>query len=338
MNRIKEGGRIAKAGLQMYERFGYPVWLPRVASGYYIFVHYWIGTIESSLDPLKAAYEIGMTHGDVEFAFAAAMTHTFVQFETRPLLETLSAYERLRERMLFYSQKTVWDTTRPFCQCIHNLLGRAGPGGPTVLEGEILDHGTLCHFQEHSAMLFLFANVHLMVLSYLFGDTEQATECAKVIRPLTNYPPGGMEGAMLVFYDGLIAARNAQTKPKAWRCRRRAENQLKRLSHWAKYAPHTFLCRAFLLEAELRVACGDHLSAHSKYVAAIALAQDSGFLSIVALSNELAAKYFLRRSEEKIAQGSLREAFEYYERWGATAKAENLRKELKELNKEEVKR
>jgi len=313
----------------MYERFGFPVWMPRVASGYYLFVHFWVGTIESSLEPLKTAYEIGMTHGDVEFAFAAAMTYLFVQFEMRPLLETLSAYERLRERMMFYSQETVWSLTRPFCQSIHNLLGHTGPGGPTVLEGDFLDHGTLRRFQEHSPTLYLFVNFHGMVLNYLFGDLKQASECAKVVRPMTNYPPGGMEGALLVFYDGLIAARNAQMKQKAWRSRRRAEHQLKRLSHWAKFAPHTFLCRAFLLEAELRVACGDHLSAHSKYVAAIALAKDSGFLNIVALSNELAAKYFLQRSEEKIAEGFLREALEYYERWGAIAKVEHLRCEFK---------
>ena len=80
------------------------------------------------------------------------------------------------------------------------------------------------------------------------------------------------------------------------------------------------------------MATGDHLSVHSKFVAAISLAKDSGFLDIIALSNELAARYWmLQRSDEERAKPYLREALEYYEKWCAKAKSESLSQEFKHL-------
>lgn len=298
---------------------------------YYGLVHLWIGPYASAVGPLKIAYEVGMVHGDLDVAFGAALMYLFAQFEIKPLEETVAAYERLRERMVLYGQETTFALTQPSLECMTNLVGRYGNGGPTVFEGDFVNAEALSQFREHNPTIFIFANFHLMMLNYLFNDNERATACAKVVRPMVDHPPSGIDAAMLVLFDGLIAVRNVQRLGKnARRYRRRAVKQLKRLMHWATRAPHTFLCRAFLLEAELKAASGE-LSAYSKYVAAIALAKDSGFLNIVALGNELAARYVLRNSEEALAKSFLLEAMNFYEQWGATAKVEHLRPEYDKI-------
>lgn len=293
---------------------------------YFLFIHFWKDTVPSAAEPLSYTFEVGMSTGDIEFGMVAMLTATWTQFEVRCLPDVEKDYQRLRERISFYGQSNLMTMTRPALQCIHNLLGRNAE--PTMLVGDIMDETTLHQLQETNELFFVFAHFHLMMLSYLFGDTEKATACAKVVAPMTKDPMGGMEAALLVFFDGLIAARNAQIFGK-WKYRRHAAKQLKRLRHWAKHSPHTFLCRQFLLEAELQVAKGDHLSVHSKYVAAIALAKNAGLLNITGLANELAARYYVQRNDEEQARPFGREALEYYELWGAMAKVESLSEEFK---------
>jgi len=273
-----------------------------------------------------------MTTGDIEYSLGAALMYTWIQFGLRPLPETVREYERLRERITLYGQETVFKLTKPALQMMHNLLGRSGPAGPTFLQGEIMDDSDLHSMEKDNETFFVFANFHLMMLNYLFGDLARATASAKVIRTWSDYPPGGMEALLVVFFDGLVAARNAQVSGK-WKYRRRATKLLRRFEEWAKYSPRNFLCRQFLLDAEIRVAVGDHLSVHSKYVAAIALAKAAGFLDIIALANELAARYYFQRNENEAAKPFLREALEYYLyiRWGALAKAEHLSQEFNSL-------
>ena len=273
-----------------------------------------------------------MVHGDLEVAFGAALICSFAEFEIKPLEETMSAHERLTERMLLYGQETTVAVIRPNLQCMKNLVGRYGNGGPTVFDGEFVNAEALSQFRERNPTIYIFANFHLMMLNYLFNDIDQATACAKEVRPMVDHPPSAIDAAMLVFFDGLVAVRNARRIRKRTRqYRRRAVKQLRRLMHWATRAPHTFLCRAFLLEAEL-MAASSEISAYSKYVAAIALAKDSGFLNIVALGNELAARYFLQSGDEARAKSFLQEAMCFYERWGATAKVEHLRLEYDTLS------
>ena len=200
-----------------------------------LFVHFWKDTIPSATKQLNHAFEVGMSTGDIEFAMAARMGAIWTQFERRPLSDVENEYQRFRERAMFYRQQTMFETTKPVLQCIHNLLGR-GTAGPTLLVGEIMGTDELQELKQTNELLFVFSHCHLMMLSYLFNDIEKATACAKILSPLIRFPPGGIDAALLVFFDGLVAARNAQITGK-WKFRRRVSKRLKRLRHWAKYAP-----------------------------------------------------------------------------------------------------
>lgn len=67
------------------------------------------------------------------------------------------------------------------------------------------------------------------------------------------------------------------------------------------------------------------------YDRAISLAKENEYIQEEALSNELAAKFYLDWGKGKIAQVYMQEAYYCYARWGAKAKAEDLEKRYPQL-------
>jgi PAS domain S-box-containing protein len=85
-----------------------------------------------------------------------------------------------------------------------------------------------------------------------------------------------------------------------------------------------YLHKFHLVEAEKARVLGQFLEAEELYEQAIAGAAEHEFIQEEALAYELAAKHYLARGREKIAQTYMKEAHSCYERWGATAKVKEL--------------
>jgi PAS domain S-box-containing protein len=85
-----------------------------------------------------------------------------------------------------------------------------------------------------------------------------------------------------------------------------------------------YLHKYYLAEAEKARVSGQFLEAEELYEQAIASAAEHEFIQEEALAYELAAKHYLARGREKIAQTYMREAHYCYDRWGAKAKVKDL--------------
>jgi GAF domain-containing protein len=85
-----------------------------------------------------------------------------------------------------------------------------------------------------------------------------------------------------------------------------------------------YLHQSYLVEAEKARVLGQFLEAEELYEQAIASAAEHEFIQEETLAYELAAKHYLARGREKIAQTYMKEAHSCYERWGATAKVKEL--------------
>lgn len=68
---------------------------------------------------------------------------------------------------------------------------------------------------------------------------------------------------------------------------------------------------------------GRLIDAESLYEQAIQAAQESGFVHIEALANELAARFYAARGFGKIARADLQDARYAYQRWAPRAKCDN---------------
>lgn len=102
-------------------------------------------------------------------------------------------------------------------------------------------------------------------------------------------------------------------------------NQQK-MEAWALQAPMNNLHKFHLVNAEKCRVLGQKSEAIEFYELAISLAKENGYIQEEALSNELAAKFYLEWGKEKAAQGYMQEAYYCYARWGAKAKTDDLEK------------
>ncbi|MHC5829039.1 MAG: hypothetical protein ACYT04_77310, partial [Nostoc sp.] len=81
------------------------------------------------------------------------------------------------------------------------------------------------------------------------------------------------------------------------------------LYQWAQYAPMNHLHKWHLVEAEKQRVLGNKTEALEHYDRAISLAKENEYVNEEALSNELAAKFYLDWGKETVAQAYMQEAY-----------------------------
>ncbi|WP_254568459.1 AAA family ATPase [Oscillatoria sp. HE19RPO] len=130
--------------------------------------------------------------------------------------------------------------------------------------------------------------------------------------------------ALSVGYDSADAEKQALYLEKI-------KSNLEKFQLWSKHCPSTYLHQRLLIEAELARITGNTLEAQDLYDQAIESARENKFLQNEALASELAAKFWLGKGKEKIAKIYMIEAHYGYQRWGATAKMNDLDKRYPQL-------
>lgn len=324
LNDIDEGYRIGRMAMSLYENNKVEVWRPRVSVLYYTGVDSYKNPIMNGVEPMKLAYHVGISTGDVEIGLGCRLVSCLLQYETTPLPQIQAMMAKTRKQMQHYKQDMIFAISRPMLQGMLNLMGKGGKD-PGVFWGDVLDEPQLADLQRTNERAFIYTHFHMMLLAYLFGDFKKAELCSRVLQELSKNPLGAVDAAYIVPMDALTSIELARAGK--FGMRRHVAKCLRRIRHWADHCPQNFLCRLFLVEAEL--AKLNNRPAQAKYVAAIATAKDAGFLLYIALTNELAGKYFLFDQQDKSkALPFLKEALEFYGKWGATAKVDHLRRQV----------
>jgi hypothetical protein len=103
---------------------------------------------------------------------------------------------------------------------------------------------------------------------------------------------------------------------------------LEALRALAVHSPVNFAHRVSLVEGELRRIEGDASGAFSRFVEAAEQAREGEWVNDEALARELASRC---QSAVVAKRASLEAARDGYAAWGATAKAEAIEKQLREL-------
>jgi diguanylate cyclase (GGDEF)-like protein len=96
---------------------------------------------------------------------------------------------------------------------------------------------------------------------------------------------------------------------------------------WAQGCRDNFLHKHVLLSAELTRVDGQLEQAMELYGQAIEAARQAGFCVCEALANELYARFWIARKQKQLATGFIRDAYYYYEAWGAKVKCLALERE-----------
>ncbi|MEA5573045.1 ATP-binding protein, partial [Calothrix sp. UHCC 0171] len=170
-----------------------------------------------------------------------------------------------------------------------------------------------------------------LTVSYLFGETLQASQDAAQARQTLAGGAGFFSEFVFYFYDSLTAlAEYPEAADKMALLARISANQ-KKLQHRAKYAPMNFQHKYDLVEAERYRVLGKKYEAGDYYDRAIAGAKANEYIQEEGLANELAAKFYLNWGKEKIAYCYMQSAYYCYAKWGANAKITHLEQNYPQL-------
>jgi predicted ATPase/signal transduction histidine kinase len=110
----------------------------------------------------------------------------------------------------------------------------------------------------------------------------------------------------------------------------------KLLSTWARDCPENFACMEALVAAEIARIEGRDLDAERLYEDSLRSARKNCFVHHEGLVNELAAKFYLSRGSQTVANAYLSNARDCYLRWGAAGKVHQLDQKYPRLTEQRV--
>ena len=284
--------------------------------------------LKETLPILQEGYKTALEVGNLEFAGRNAYVFCWNSFWCGQPLGSLKEETRAYcNEFLQLNQLITANYCQIYWQAMLNLLGVTEH--PTILSGEALEEAEfLPQLIEANDLFGLhFFYMCKLMLCYLFGEIESAQNYAIEIDRYLIGAAGTIGEPVFYFYDSLtaIAAFNLQ-QPQNKVLEQVEKNQTQLQQQWANYAPMNHQHKVDLVAAEICRIKGEKLEAIELYDKAISGAKKNEYIQEEALANELAAKFYLNWSKEKVAQAYMQEAYYCYARWGAKAKTDDLEK------------
>ncbi|OUL32215.1 ATP-binding sensor histidine kinase [Nostoc sp. 106C] len=298
------------------------------------FIRHWKEPLNHSIPYLLEAYHSGLETGDWECVALNLVAYSQYSYwsgrELNDLAEEMETYQQVISQV---KQQATLKYLECYQQAILNLLGQAEVH--YCLQGKVFNAvEILPSLQATSNRTGLFyLHLNQAVLCYLFGEYKAASQQAALAEQYSDAVIAYFIVVVRVFYDALIhLARytDANAEEKSAILERINAHQEK-LQTWATHAPFNHQHRSSLVAAERYRVLGQFAEAMEHYDLAIAQAKTHGYVQDEALSNELAAKFYLNWGRQKVAASYMQEAYYCYTRWGAQAKAEDLENRYPDL-------
>ncbi|GAB4382676.1 MAG: hypothetical protein Kow00121_43270 [Elainellaceae cyanobacterium] len=283
--------------------------------------------LKETIQPLQEAYQIGVNHGDIEFAAYSALHHCDHAFFTAlPLPALQQKLEDYIQALTQLKESTNVNALKVYLQTLLNLTHSCAEPGLLIGEAydEVHELPLLQQANHQKGLFYLYFNK--LTLCYWFRLYPEAIAIAALAEP---YVEGGRVNAVYPifrFYESLSCLKlydQAAPQEQAEILQKVAVNQAY-LEQMAEHAPMNYLHKFLLVEAERqRVSQADDRAAEL-YDRAIHLAEAQGYLQETAVACELAAEFYLKKEKRFVAKAYLQEARYYYLLWGATAKVRQL--------------
>jgi PAS domain S-box-containing protein len=324
---IELGYQFGKLALSLTERLSTQKGKAKTLMFLSAHIMHWKVHLRNTIPMLADAYQTGVETGDFEFAGYAAYNVCYNSFfageELTQLEQKTANYSKaigeIRRESPSHWIAMLWQT-------ILNLLDRSE--NPSRLMGSVCDeeqalsHAIAVKDGTGISRFYLYK----IILCYLFGEYHQAVQTAVLARQHFEEVTAIKVLPLFCLYHSLallsLPLDTSNSQKAAWLSSVNANQE--KMQKWAEHAPMNYLHKFYLVEAEKARVLGQFLEAEEFYERAIAGAAGNEYIQEEALAYELAAKHYLARGREKIAQTYMKEAHYCYDRWGATAKVKDL--------------
>jgi PAS domain S-box-containing protein len=318
----RDGYRFCRLACDLVEKYGYIEYQARVYLAMSLAAH-WTEPIGSAIEFNRLAYSRAAESGDLTFA-----AHTNHQYLKLLLLrnDSLDAVWRESERVLNAVRESQFRDAEDLIlneqRFVAAMQGRtpafSASGNP---EGdEVVYEATLTDVRM-PLMVCLYWTLKLKA-RFVLGDLTGAFEALGKARPLIRSLVATIGQLDYSFYSALtltgLFEEGSNEEQQQWRELLAADRE--KLREWAETNRPTFADKYTLVLAEIAHIEGRDADAMRLYEQAIYLARENGFIQNEALAQEVAARFYAKRSLETVANAYLRGARNCYDRWGAHGK------------------
>lgn len=301
------------------------------------FINHWKTHSHQAMKQAIEGYDAGLQTGDLEYASHCATIHALYLLYTgvddfKSVEKEIAAYSEVLSTYVF-SMMNVYRFAQ-MRQYIDNLAGKNDD--PCLLSGAHLNENQALkqyHQLNDGSLISSFYLLKLM-LCYAFHDYPQAIKNSIQSERHLNNLAASLFVPLFYFYDSLarLAHYPKMSAKERLITRWKVIRNQQKLKKWARHAPMNYAHRYHLVEAErLRVMTKSAVSVGDHYEKAIRLAREHHYLNEEAMACELAGQFYCERQQQPFAAHYLREACYAYQRWGATAKVEDLQARYAEL-------
>jgi predicted ATPase/serine phosphatase RsbU (regulator of sigma subunit)/tRNA A-37 threonylcarbamoyl transferase component Bud32 len=176
-------------------------------------------------------------------------------------------------------------------------------------------------------------NIFKAQILFLYGDYENALEKIRTSDKIIVFLSGVLGQVEHYLYYSLIltALYPTTTHSQQQEYGEILKVNQQKMKIWADNCPENFLHKYLLVEAEIARISGKDMEALDLYDRAIASAHENQYIQNEALGNELAAKFWLGKGKEEIAELYMKKAHYGYQLWGAKRKVEDLEQKYPQL-------
>ncbi|MFJ3681737.1 AAA family ATPase [Pseudomonas sp. NPDC090208] len=301
------------------------------------FVVRWMKPVRECRPLLDKAFEAANSIGDLAYgSFTRNALISDLLYAGDPLAAVQADAEQGLEYVRGVGFGLITDVIKTQLMLIRMLRGQSPEFGR--LADDLFDERTVEAKLEASPGLiqaFCWFQVRLLQARFLAGDFEGALTAGLKAKQSLWSSASFYEEAEYHFFDALARAALCEDRlcevPSSHISVMKAHYL--QLQIWAEQCPENFASRHQLLGAEIARVEGRFLAAEHGYELAIRRSQESQFLHIEALANELAARFYSARGMEKVAGVYMRDARYAYVRWGAEGKARQLDSQFPLLNR-----
>ncbi|MGL6242289.1 trifunctional serine/threonine-protein kinase/ATP-binding protein/sensor histidine kinase [Pseudomonas sp.] len=333
------GFRFGQLGCDLVERRG----LKRFEASTYLcfscFAVRWMKPVGQCRDLLRRSFVAANRIGDLPYgAYAGNNLTADLLFAGEPLPEVLGE----SERGLAYARKVRFGLVIDFIVTQRVLIRMLQGSTPTfghLDDGELNEPGMEAHLSSSPDLVLAECLywVRKLQARYMADDPDAALEAGAKAQQLLWVCQAFFEEAEYHFYSALARAACCTNVP----LHEHGQHLIamvadhRWLQNWALQCPENFASRAALVGAEIARVEGRVVDAELLYEQAIHTAQESGFVHVEALANELASRFYAARGLGKIARVYLQDARYGYQRWGADGKVRQLELKYPSLRTEE---
>ena len=290
-------------------------------------------TSSTSCLTLIEGYQSGLETGEFEFATFNILFHYchayFVGYNLNELKQEISVYSKVLSKL---KQTITLNCLLLFRQSFYDLTEIRE--NPWYLDKEIYSNQiNSTSLETNNSRLFIFlVYFNKLILSYLFDRNKQALENAALAESYLDSVMSMSIVPVFYLYDSLSTIEELSNNPNRQNAiLRKIKTNQKKMKKWSVHAPMNYLHKYYLVEAERYRILNQDNKAADLYDKAITLAQENEYINEQALANELAAKYYFSRDNNKLGELYLKEAYYCYQKWGALAKLKHIQNQYPQI-------